>query len=68
MHFLKLLLDDKQTCEVFDFTTSEEAETSQGEMEDSQGEMDDNQHNLKSVCSPASKLNILRMIKPQQWA
>ena len=44
----------------FDFTTSEEAETSQGEMEDSQ-------HNRKSVCSPASKLNILRMIKSEQW-
>ena len=42
-------------------------EDSQGEMEDSQGEMEDSQHNRKSVCSPASKLNILCIIKPEQW-
>ena len=47
-----LLLDDKQTCEGFDFTSH--AESSEGEMEDSQ-------HNRNSVCSIVGKFVCLRL-------
>lgn len=53
---INFILDDKQTCEGFDFTSH--AESSEGEMEDSQ-------YNRNGVCSLVGKF-VLCTFTPEQ--